>query len=276
VVKPGKADRKRPHRVESTAPLRKNSRPPGATSRPPSTTSDPPSAPSRPPTNSASASRSNRPRPPPRPDSARSDASRREASQPEITLRRGIVGHDTLAAINGELARDLPPKHRPKLDTLDYEDRPASPSRSDQNSSPDVITIGEAPIGRATLEAIDEALAAEARVMMAAAERQAAAVARHAASSAIAPATVGSRSGVTSRTALQPAQIFEISTFIVEGDEIFSKASDRSRRDFVEQRLLHRLPVPSMNEVLRIDVSRGAAPNTVILRVWSKVGEPPG
>ena len=190
-------------------------------------------------------------------------------------MRRGIAGHDTLAAINGELARDLPPKHRPKIDTLDYEDRPASPSRSDQNSSPDVITIGEAPIGRATLEAIDEALAAEARAMMAAAERQAAAEARHAASSAIAPAMVGSRSGVASRAA-QPAQIFEISTFIVEGDEIFSKASDRSRRDFVEQRLLHRLPVLSMNEVLRIDVSRGAAPNTVILRVWSKVGEPPG
>jgi hypothetical protein len=30
-----------------------------------------------------------------------------------------------------------------------------------------------------------------------------------------------------------------------------------------------------MDEVIRIDVSRGAAPNTVIMRVWSKVGQPP-
>ena len=130
-------------------------------------------------------------------------------------------------------------------------------------------------MGRATLAAIDEALAAEARAMMAAAEQQAS-EARHVASSASGAATAAPRAKLASLPALEPAEIFEISTFIVEGDEIFSKASERSRRDFVEQRLLHRLPALSMNEVVRIDVSRGAAPNTVILRVWSKVGQPPG
>ncbi len=129
-------------------------------------------------------------------------------------------------------------------------------------------------MGRATLAAIDEALAAEARAMMAAAEQQSSED-RHSASSSTA-STGRARAKVASLPDLEPAEIFEISTFIVEGDEIFSKASERSRRDFVEQRLLHRLPAVSMQEVVRIDVSRGAADNTVILRVWSKVGAPPG
>jgi hypothetical protein len=272
-VKPGKPDRKRPLRVDSAAPARKTSRPPGVMSRPPGAASRPPSVSARPQANSGSASRSNRPRPP-RPNVHASEPSHREASQPEITLRRAVPGRDTLSAIADELARELPQKHRPKLDTLDYEDRPASRSRPEMGSSPEVITIGEASMGRATLAAIDEALAAEARAIMAAAEDQAA-EARHVASST-APATAAPRAKVASLPALEPAQIFEISTFIVEGDEIFSKASERSRRDFVEQRLLHRLPALSMQEVVRIDFSRGAADNTMILRIWSKVGQPPG
>jgi hypothetical protein len=267
-VKPGKPDRKRPQR-DSAAPARKTSRPPGGF------TSRPPSAPSRPPTNSAAASRSTRSRPP-RPDSPRVEPSRHQPSQPEITLRRAVAGRETLSAIADELARELPKKHRPQLDTLGYEDRPASAVRPEQSSAPEVITIGEAPMGRATMAAIDEALATEARAMMAAAERHAAETeARHAASSTN-PNAVAARAATGSLPALEPAEIFEISTFIVEGDEIFSKASERSRRDFVEQRLLHRLPALSMVEVVRIDVSRGAASNTVILRVWSKVGQPPG
>jgi hypothetical protein len=183
-----------------------------------------------------------------------------------------------LSAIAEEMARDSTQKYRPKLDTLDYEDRPAAPSvRSEQSSSPEVITIGEATMGRATLAAIDEALAAEARAMMAAAEGAELASpvseTRHTASSNAAASAP--RPHAAPRPAITPAEIFEISTFIVEGDEIFSKASDKARRDFVEERLLHRLPALSMNEVVRIDFSRGAAPNTVILRVWSKVGAPP-
>jgi len=72
----------------------------------------------------------------------------------------------------------------------------------------------------------------------------------------------------------EPAFIFEISTFVVEGAEVFSKASEASRRDFVARRLLHRLPALSMDDVVRIDLSPGAAPNTVILRVWSRVSVP--
>ena len=275
-VKPGKP--KPVPRIDVTSRVkdpRKTSRPPGAASRPPQ--------PSRPPQTSRTPtarppnmmpSRSSRPRPLTE-RQARDGARSSESSQPEISLHREPVGRDTLAAIDEELARELPKKHRPPMDTLDYEERPRAPgvSRPPQGSSPDVITIGEAPMGRETLAAIDEELALEARVAMAqAAPTLARAATTHAAASA------GGRSATTPRTlaAPAPADIFEISTFIVEGEEIFSKASNAARRDFVEQRLLHRLPVRSMADVVRIDLSRGAAANTMILRVWSKVGDPRG
>jgi hypothetical protein len=111
-------------------------------------------------------------------------------------------------------------------------------------SSPELITIDE--VGRATLAAIEEALRSEKLDDQAAARP----------ASAAAP---------------EEAVIFEISTFVVEGAEVFGKVSERHRREFVEQRLLHRLPVLSMEQVTRIDLTPGATPNTVILRVWSRV-----
>jgi hypothetical protein len=226
--------------VKSVKPERKRSRPPSSRA-----SSPPVEATTRP------ASRSSRPRPP-RPD----------PPQPEITVRRAPAGRETLAAIEEELAREAPIPIRPKLDTLRYEDRPAPPpsSRPPQGSAPEVITIEEGPIGRNTQAAIDEALARDS-------------VAAWPVSTGAAAPVSTTRPSVLS--APEPAQIFEISTFVIEGDEIFGKASERSRREFVERRLLHRLPAMSMAEVVRIDVSRGGAANTVILRIWSKVGEAP-
>jgi len=103
------------------------------------------------------------------------------------------------------------------------------------SSSPEFITIEETPMGRATYHAIEQELQSSASVAQAGTE------------------------------------IFEISTFVVTGEEIFGKASEASRREFVERRLLHRLPVVSMKDVVRIDLSRSPAAQTVILRVWTKV-----
>lgn len=167
------------------------------------------------------------------------------------------MGRETLAAIVEELANEAASTAiRPKLDTIGYEERPKhrSSSRPPQGSSPELISIGEAPIGRATQAAIEDALVAETLATTAMAE--------------------GVRATTSPMAAPGPADVFEISTFVVEGEEIFTKVSEQSRRDFVEQRLMHRLPALSMKEVVRIDVSRGAAPNTVILRVWSNVAPP--
>jgi hypothetical protein len=131
---------------------------------------------------------------------------------------------------------------------MPYEERPrpaSPPRRLPYGSAPELITIDE--VGRATLAAIEEALLAE----KAEAQR-----ARPRPASAAAP---------------EEALIFEISTFVVDGAEVFGKVSERQRREFVEQRLLHRLPVSSMEQVTRIDMTPGATPNAMILRVWSKV-----
>jgi hypothetical protein len=142
---------------------------------------------------------------------------------------------------------------RTRVSTLGYQERPNPPSPNPRlmpfGSSPELITIEES-VGRATLAAIEDALRTE--KFEAAPER--------------APSPMSS--------VQEPAFVFEISTFVVDGAEVFSKASDAARRDFVARRLLHRLPVLSIGDVARIDVSPGAAPNTVILRVWSRVDVP--
>jgi hypothetical protein len=147
-----------------------------------------------------------------------------------------------------------PPASRPKLDTLGYEDRPREPRpRAPQSSSPELITIEETPIGRTTLHAIEEELLNEPRLA--------------------AHAPLGPGAGVARPAVAAPAatEIFEISTFVVTGEEIYGKASEASRRAFVAERLLHRLPVLSMEDVVRIDLSRSPTPGAVILRVWTKV-----
>src|SRR5262249_34998516 len=155
-------------------------------------------------------------------------------------VERTVAGRPTLDAIGDELREPPPmrPPMRARLETLSYDQQPLeSGARPPQGSAPEVITIGQAPIGRATQAAIEDALAEE-----------------------VLATTDASReaTGKIPVGALEPAEIFEVSTFVVQGAEIFSKASDAARRAFVAERLLHRLPALSMDEVVRIDVTRGA------------------
>jgi hypothetical protein len=182
-------------------------------------------------------------RPSPAPSKPPRSKSPSEAASPRTTRRPAF---DTLAAIAEELNRARMPAPRAKLDTLGYEDRPREPRTSRFGSSPELITIEEAPIGRSTQHAIQAELAG-----------------------GFMDEEPPPHTGVVSVPA--PAEIFEISTFIVQGDEIYSKASEASRRAFVAERLLHRLPMASMEDVARIDVSRGPIPRAIILRVWTKV-----
>jgi hypothetical protein len=143
------------------------------------------------------------------------------------------------------------PQPKGRVTTMPYEERPkpANTRRLPYGSAPELITIDE--VGRASLAAIEEALLTE-----------------RFETGAVRPARPASAA------APEPAFIFEISTFVVEGAEVFGKASERQRREFVERRLLHRLPVLSMQQVERIDMTPGATPNTMILRVWSRVDTP--
>jgi hypothetical protein len=139
------------------------------------------------------------------------------------------------------------PETKGRVTTMRYEERPRTPSsrRMPYGSSPELITIDE--VGRATLTAIEEALRAE----------------------RLEAEQVHSRPD--SAGVPEEAVIFEISTFVVEGAEVFGKVQERQRREFVERRLMHRLPVTSMDQVTRIDLTPGVTPSTMILRVWSRV-----
>src|SRR6266511_3657744 len=189
---------------------------------------------------------------PPRPRTSRPPRlARADASSPEITVKQTPDGRETLAAIEEELTNGFRPLPRPQLDTVRYEERPKERSSraSLGGSSPEIITISEASVGRDTRAAIEEDLAHEALA------------------AALAP-------GAYPLALPSPSKIFEISIFVVEDDEITIGASEEARRAFVQQRLLHRLPALSMDEVVRISVSPTVISNTVIVRVWSTVRAP--
>jgi hypothetical protein len=126
---------------------------------------------------------------------------------------------------------------RSRLKTLDFAERPRN-----RDTAPEVITIEERPIGRETLAAIAEELARENAAFLRDLEEDDAAL-----------------------------EIMEMATFVVRGREVLQLSSDAARREFVADRLMHRLPVKSMEEVDRIDVTPWTVRGTVVLRVWCKV-----
>ncbi|HEY0468843.1 MAG TPA: hypothetical protein VGC79_31845 [Polyangiaceae bacterium] len=65
--------------------------------------------------------------------------------------------------------------------------------------------------------------------------------------------------------------IFEMLTFVVQGADVASLASETQRRRFVESHLLRRLPAQDMGQVDRVDVTPWTVHDTVVVRVWCKV-----
>ena len=68
-----------------------------------------------------------------------------------------------------------------------------------------------------------------------------------------------------------PLAIFEMLTFVVQGAEVASLASEAVRRGFVEQHLLRRLPTQDMAQVDRVDVTPWIVQGMVVVRVWVKL-----
>lgn len=174
------------------------------------------------------------------------------------------------------------------MTTLDYTQRPVTPSLSAPRaarpgSSPD-LTFGSAPAGRATLSAITQELTGEPTTLHDRAAREST------------PDTDGApapgRETLQALEAelehqLRPPQgdsgtqavgerfeVFEMATFVVRGRDLGRLSSQTARRDFVEQRLKHRLPVDSMAQVDHVDVTPWTERGTVILRVWCRVAQP--
>jgi len=127
---------------------------------------------------------------------------------------------------------------RTRMQTMDFAERPRN-----RDTAPEVITIEERPIGRETLAAIAEELARENAAFL--------------------------RDLPQEEDA--PLEIMEMATFVVRGRDVMRLSSEAARREFVAERLMHRLPVASIDQIDRIDVTPWTVRGTVVLRVWCKV-----
>jgi len=140
-------------------------------------------------------------------------------------------------------------------------------------SQPD-IRLGYAPAGRGTLDAINGELGApsgdrqsstpEISVNETVAERDTL-------SAIMEEARTSVRKRESSIPELVPLEIFEMLTFVVRGSEAQRMSSEASRHDFVEQHLLPRLPVASMADIERVEVTPWTAPGALVVRVWCRV-----
>jgi hypothetical protein len=153
------------------------------------------------------------------------------------------MGRDTLAAIAAELIPDIgaqppPPPARARTKTLGYEDgaftKPPLPAHA----------VPRPAAGRQTLSSLEKKLGAWAN-------------------DAEPPTAEQAPSD-------SPCEIYEMVTFVVRGD-LVRLSSTRARREFVAERLLSRLPVGSMEQVDRVDVTPWTVHGTVIVRVWCRV-----
>jgi hypothetical protein len=69
----------------------------------------------------------------------------------------------------------------------------------------------------------------------------------------------------------EDVEISELVTFVVRGSDLASLSTEDGRRQFAQDRLLKRLPVASMRDVLRVDVTPWTVQGTLIVRVWCRL-----
>ena len=199
-----------------------------------------------------------------------------ETSAPEIRVGYTVAGRETLDAITDELiplplpARPLPKKAPPR-----------------DASSPE-ITVQEGVLERDTLAAIMAEAGATGDVESTPTVKMKVPAPR------AKPAPQSDDDGATATVKMPPArakmttrsyeddaesalaelEIFEMATYVVRGGDVSRLASEALRRDFVEKHLLRRLPVTSMSEVDRVDVTPWTAPGTLVVRVWCRLSAP--
>ncbi len=215
---------------------------------------------------------------PPKP---RSQEAAWESSQPEIRVGYTPAGRETLEAITAEVTGELDGNAAPALAhagprapqvTLPYADRisnaPGSqkPSRTAPEHTPSApeISVRQAPAGRETLAAIELELLGkdEATQQAAPATPKAPAPAAATAEPAASPAT-------------ESIEIFEMATFVVRGPEAARLSTEALRRRFVEEHLMHRLPIASSDQIDRVDVTPWTVRGTFVVRVWCRIPPAP-
>lgn len=141
------------------------------------------------------------------------------------------------------------PSGRSQFSTMDYQETP--PRGGGRESSEPVIETGLQPMGRETLAAITTDLAQELLKAFSSEER------------------------TLWLNQIDDAMVLEPFRFEVRGVPMLARPNDTLRREFVALKLLHRLPVRTINEVTRIDVTP-TADDALTLTLWVKIPESGG
>ncbi len=188
----------------------------------------------------------------------------RAASAPEIAVRETLAGRETLGAIAQELrgvATRAPMNTKPYGDRISNAPGATTPAMTIdwQDSGPE-ISVRPTSVGRETMAAIHDELQQEHSDEPTTGLRT-----RHESEGQGLP-----NSEVRPAESRDAIEVFEMMTFVARG-EVAQLASTSVRRDFVEEHLMHRLPVSDISEVDRIDVTPWTVKGTVIIRVWCRV-----
>lgn len=183
-----------------------------------------------------------------------------DPESPELEFRLVPAGRETLAAITADVLAESPLGARAPMTTVDYREREAEPTTGMRKR---VTTLdyqrAKAPKARETTPGV----APPANPAPQKLGRDTLA--------AIASAVL---EGGAPRQKSLDIEAFELVTFVVRGDALGQLSSEAARRELVAERLLHRLPVASMELVDRVDLTPWTAKGTSILRVWCRVPAP--
>ncbi|MCC6995076.1 MAG: hypothetical protein IT370_10750 [Deltaproteobacteria bacterium] len=187
-----------------------------------------------------------------------------KAEGPELEFHLVPAGRETLAAITAEL---VPPSGR--ISHGDGTDEPTTGVRQRQRThgysepppqalseSPRMTMPGVAPPANAPPKAKAERVSKDTIDALASAMLE------------VAPSPPSARSRA------QALEVFELVTFVIKGDDLGQLSTEATRREFVVERLMHRLPIATVDQIDRVDLTPWTVRGTVILRVWCKVRSP--
>lgn len=178
---------------------------------------------------------------------------------PELEFHLVPAGRETLAAITSELippsarisqADDGPEPRtgvRPRLRTRGYSEPPAEPTPVPRMTMPGVAPPANSPRGPKAERVSKDTIDALASAML----------------EPVPPPSSARRA--------QTLEVFELVTFVVKGDDLGQLSTEATRREFVAERLMHRLPISTVDQIDRVDVTPWTVRGTLILRVWCKV-----
>lgn len=187
---------------------------------------------------------------------------------PELEFHLVPAGRETLAAITAELT---PPSAR--ISSTDDSPDPAEAKtgvrprlRTRGYSEPPAETPPPVPAPRMTMPGV----APPANAPATKADRVSKDTIDALASAMLEPVPPPS----SARRTQASLDVYELVTFVVKGDDIGQLSTESTRREFVVERLMHRLPISTVDQIDRVDVTPWTVRGTLILRVWCKVRAP--